>query len=956
MRGDAKRLWSARTVLLSVAILLAGSPLGAADPTDGLTSEAAAWVETSLAELTLEQKAAQLIMVRAYGVYQNPATEMARDLVLEVRDRGVGGVVVFASEVESLPRLLNDLQRVADLPLLVAADFERGVAFRLPDGSVSMPYAMAVGASRSEDNARFMGEVTAREGRALGVHWTFAPVADVNSNPENPVINLRSFGEDPELVARMVTAFIAGSRQQGMMTTVKHFPGHGESAMDSHLERPIVTGERSRLEAVELVPFRAAIEADVDAVMTAHLSVPALDPSGAPATLSPLISHDLLRTDLGFEGLIVTDALEMEGVRPAWAGEAVVRALQAGADVVLLPVDARVAVQSVVRGVREGQLTVDRIEASVRRVLAAKARMGLHRSRLVSLEHLASEVGRPRDEARAEAVARESITLVRNEGGTWPLHAEERLRLLHLVISGGPRDRPTGSVPGEELSRREIETDTLILGHDVSPESVRRVLEAASEATHVLVSAYVRVSTSTGRGELSPSIVRLFEDLSSRGTPLILVSYGSPYVLRAVPSVPVYVCAFGAAASSQRAAIAGLFGEIDVGGKLPVTLSDRYPYGHGIEIPRRAMTLRLSSPEAVGVRAAGLAEVDRLMEAFVEAGAFPGATLAVGYRGALVHLGAYGRQTFAPEAPPVEAATIFDLASLTKVVATTTMAMILVDEGMLDLDKPVQDFLPLFRGSGKENVTVRQLLTHSAGLAKGGPLYEELVGRDAYLERIETMALEYEPGSATVYSDFGPILLAEILERVAGRPIDEFVGDRVFQPLGMADTLFNPDRSLLPRIAPTELDPWRGRVVHGEVHDENAWAMGGVAGHAGLFGTAPDLARYAQMILNGGVFEHHRIVSRDTVESFTRKAGLPDSTRALGWDTKSPEGSSAGELFSAESFGHLGYTGTSMWIDPERELFVILLTNRVHPTRENLAIRQVRPIVADAVVRALIEP
>jgi CubicO group peptidase (beta-lactamase class C family) len=297
----------------------------------------------------------------------------------------------------------------------------------------------------------------------------------------------------------------------------------------------------------------------------------------------------------------------------------------------------------------------------------------------------------------------------------------------------------------------------------------------------------------------------------------------------------------------------------------------------------------------------------------------------------------------------VEADTLYDLASLTKVVATTTMAMILVDEKRLDLDRPVHAFLPAFQGPEKEGVTVRHLLTHSSGLPATAPLFREVRGKAAYAERIAAMDLGYPPGSKSVYSDLGVILLGEILEKTAGRPLDVFVRERVFLPLGMKHTGFRPPRPLWPRIAPTENDPWRGRMIQGEVHDENAFAMGGVAPHAGLFSTAGDLARFARMLLKGG----GRIVSRQTLELFTAKAGIPDSDRALGWDTKSAEGSSAGTLFSPDSFGHTGFTGTSIWIDPERQIFVILLTNRVYPTRENNLIREVRPAVADAVVRAL---
>ncbi len=911
------------------------------------------WVRSTLAGMSLEEKAAQMVMVRAFGQYRSPRSEESRELLAEIRDLRVGGVVVFDSDLESIPPLLNALQDAAEVPLLVASDLERGLGFRVRRGAVSLPHAMAIGATGSEAAARFAGEVTAREGRALGIHWNFAPVADVNNNPQNPVINVRSFGEDPELVARMTRAFVEGARAGGMLTAVKHFPGHGDTAVDSHVALPRIESDRERLEAVELAPFRAAVAAGVDAVMVGHIAVPALDPTGTPATLSPVLTAGLLRDELGFGGLIVTDALEMDGLA-VWAGAAAVRSVQAGADVVLLPGDTRVAVQSLVRAVAEGQLSEARLEASVRRILVVKAGLRLHKERHVDPAEIGRHVARPEDVRRAVRLAEESITVVRNDGGVLPLAAEAPLKLLQLVVAGSPTQRARG-LPRDELERRRIEVETRILGPEVSAETEDEIVAAAPGFSHVVVSAFLRAAPVAGGG-FSPSQARLLERLQEGspggGPPVILISFGSPYLLALLPEVPVYLCTYGWSSASRQAAAAALFGESDIGGRLPVTLPGLYDVGHGIEIPRREMTLRDARQED----ASRFAEVDRVLDRFLEEGAFPGGVLAVGHRGALAHLKPFGRLSY-DEDVPVAADTIYDLASLTKVVATTTMAMILTGEERLDLDSPVQDFLPLFRGEGKSQVTVRHLLTHSSGVDWWAPLYEELRGQDAYVERIQAMDLVYEPGSQAKYSDLGLILLGEILERVAGEPLDAFVRRRVFEPLGMKDTLFRPGPDLVGRIAPTEKDPWRGRVVRGEVHDENAHALGGVAPHAGLFSTAGDLARFVQMMVNGGVFEHHRFFSRATAETFTNRAGVvPGSSRALGWDTKSPEGSSAGSLFSPSSYGHTGFTGTSIWIDPERQLFVILLTNRVHPTRDNKLIRQVRPAVADAVVRALAEP
>jgi CubicO group peptidase (beta-lactamase class C family) len=520
-------------------------------------------------------------------------------------------------------------------------------------------------------------------------------------------------------------------------------------------------------------------------------------------------------------------------------------------------------------------------------------------------------------------------------------------------LSSDLRNEWIQGVPEAELQARRIEAETLSLGPEVRESTIQRLLARSQEFTHVLASCFVKVTGSKGTTEMSESHARLLRALHAAGRPVVVLSFGSPYLLRQVPDVPAYVCAYGHAESSQRAAFEAVFGEQPVSGRLPVTIPEHRPFGFGLRIPSRAMTLRSALPEDVGFRSGGLDAADGVLERFLSEGAFPGGVVAVGKDGALVHVRAFGQLSCDRDSAAAQPDTIYDLASLTKVIVTTTMAMMLVDEGRLDVHKPVSAFLPRFRGAGKDDVTIWHLLTHSSGLDWWAPLFRELEGRKAYLDRIQAMELVYEPGTRSLYSDLGLILLGEVLERVAGQGIDAFARARIFEPLRMKDTGFRPPPELLPRVAPTERDPWRSRVLRGEVHDENAFALGGVAPHAGLFGTAPDLARFAQMLLNGGVLEHKRLVSRATVERFTARAGVPGSTRALGWDTPSEQGSSAGTLLSRRAFGHTGFTGTSLWIDPERGLFVILLSNRVHPTRDNNAIRQVRPELADAVVRAL---
>lgn len=953
--------WTASAVLVLVALVSGscfrsiGAPPEPPARPRAVAPATSLWAEKTLKGLSLEQKVGQMIGVRAFGIYTNPRSAEYKALIEEVESLQVGNITLFESDVYAVPHILNELQRRARVPLLVAADLERGLSFRVRRGVVPLPYAMAIGATRSEDAAYFSGLVTGREARAIGIHWTFAPVADVNNNPDNPVINIRSYGEDADLVGRLSAAYVRGARAGSLLTTAKHFPGHGDTATDSHLTLPVISADRARLDRVELPPFVSMFKAGVDAVMVAHIAVPSVDASGDPASLSHLVTTGLLRDQLKFQGLIVTDAMEMSGLDVAWSGEAAVRAVMAGCDLVLLPRDAKIAVREIVRAVREGRIAESQIDASVLRLLKTKESLGLDRNRLVDESQIGKDVGRPEDIEQANRITEASLTLVKNEGNVVPLAVEKPLRILHLVLSSDVKNDSISGIPESEFARRYVQTVTRYLGPDLRPDLCDEVVSQAQSGafSHVVVSAFVRVTSSKGTASMDGSHARLLTRLSQAGPPLVVIAFGSPYLLRQAPEIPVYLAAYGGVESAQRAAIGALFGEFDIRGELPVTLPGLFPFGHGLKIAHRMMTLAPAPPETEGFKEGTFAEVDATVERFIERKAFPGAVVAVGRNGSLVHLKAYGHQTYESGAPAMTTDTVFDLASLTKVIATTTMAMMMVDEGRLDLDRPVRDFFQRFTGGMKDRITVRHLLTHSSGIDWWAPLYKEAHSMPEYLNRIIPMELKYEPGTKSVYTDLGVMMLGDILERVSGEDLNTFARHRLFEPMKMRDTGFKPPESMKPRIAPTEFDhEWRKRLVWGEVHDENAAGLGGVAPHAGLFGTAPDLARFATMLLNRGVFENHRYVAPATVTLFTTRAGVPDSSRALGWDTPS-ENSSSGTLMSKRAFGHTGFTGTSMWMDPETGVFVIILTNRVYPTRENNLIREARPQIADAVMKGL---
>ena len=980
-------------------------------PTAQLDSDARAWVERTLAGLSDAELVGQLIIQWIPGGYVSPSSPDFEEMERWVVEDRIGGVLPSIGTPHAYAAKLNALQALAEVPLLVASDFENGGpgmringSYALPSmlpqgGGTDFPPTMAFGAIGDERFAFEYGRITAEEARATGVHLLFAPVLDVNSNPDNPVIATRSFGADPERVAGLGAAFVRGARVGGAFTTGKHFPGHGDTGTDSHLGLAVVEADRERLNRVELVPFVRAIEEGVDGIMTAHVQVPAVLGIGAPpATFSPELLTGLLRDDLKFEGVLFTDALTMRSITDMYgSGEAVVRAIEAGSDVILYPSDVEEAIGAMMDALGSGRLTRARLERSVRRLLEWKARLGLHRQRLVSLDRVGDVVGSGAHLAFADSAATRSMTLVRDDAGLVPLDPSATGMTVHVVYASSGALWASRSFSPSFLDRlvdvTEIELDER--SDSAAYATAGALLERAAR---VVVSAYVSPSAGAGEGVLA----RRLRDLIGRSAaerPTVLVSFGNPYLLSSVPEVGSYLIAWGDREVSQRAAVAALFGEEAIGGRLPVPLPPFHGLGEGLErakvtgrfmvnatddplgvvgIAARATrrdglgaNQSVADPAEVGMSAEGLARVDSIVRAAIADSAASAVSVAIGRHGRLVSVEAYGELAYG-SGRPTTPTSLFDLASLSKVVGTTTATMLLVADGSLDLDAAVVSYLPWWsRGDPrKADVTVRELLLHRAGLAPFRTWFLDIEGQQAYKDAVADEPLETDPGAATTYSDIGAMTLAWIIEEVSGEPLDAFLRERVWERLGMRETLYSPGSTLLSRIAATELDTtWRRELVWGRVHDENADAMGGVAGHAGLFSTAVDLSVFARTVLNGGVApactpaepggepcpsarpESVRLLDPDVLAEFTARYD-DTSTRAFGWDT--PGGrSSAGDYLTADAYGHTGFTGTSIWMDPELDLWVVLLTNRVHPSRENQKHVSLRRAVHDAVALSI---
>ena len=896
-------------------------------------------------DLSLRRQVAQLIMVRVEGCYYSADSDYRQKVEKWVAQDQVGGLITYRGSVDGTFTNLQRFQRLAPVPLLVAADFEQGVGQQI-EGATRFPSNMAVAATFNEENAYQQGRVTALEARALGVHIAFAPVMDVNNNPDNPIINFRAYSDDPGLVSRMGVAFIRGARDHGLVACAKHYPGHGNTATDSHTSLPLIPGSRESLEQIELVPFKAATEAGVRMVMVGHIAVPGLDGSHRPATQSNAITEGLLRGEYGFDGLIVTDGMEMGAITGGhWTGEAAVRSIEAGNDIILLPLYVDQTIAAVVRAVKTGRLSRERLVASVERVLKLKADLGLYEERRdLNRGDVQQRIGLSEFRTAARKIARESITLVKDEQGLIPLRPGRRQTLTHILISMDDdlRQRTVPFWRDVEFTFGKKRVKTFFVNDKLSKTRIRELVQEAKTSSRTLVTALVRIQMDKGFNTIDSTHHELLVALKEAEVEFAIAGFGSPYMPSLEP-ISTYLCAYGYGDVSMRAMADALFGRAPITGRLPVTLDARHTRGSGLT--RDALTEAFSesshnpaSPEWDFSRAYAV------LDSAIQEKITPGAQVFIAREGRVLADTAFGHFTY-PEgiravdedAPPVTTGSIYDLSSLTKPLVGGTLAMRLVDGRYLMLDEPVWHYIPAFRGWWKDKVTIRHLLIHSSGLPPFIRFWKEGIRPDEVLDMVLGMELNFEPGTEYEYSDVGIILFGSIVELVTGERLADLARAWVFKPLMMESTGYNPPSEWRERIVPTEVDA-EGRVglIHGAVHDGSTWFMGGVSLHAGVFAPANQLATLGMLYLNGGVIHGRRLVQEATVAAFITPQNLADgspSGRALCWQMADSTKHS-GDLFSPAAFGHSGYTGTSIWIDPEMELIVVLLTNRVHPTLE----------------------
>lgn len=916
-----------------------------------------AFIDSLVANTPIEEKIGQLFFIPAKGQFTNRDSRNFHELQVLVQKHQIGGIIFMQGDIYGQAVMTNKLQELAKFPLWISQDMEFGAAMRV-SGTTRFTPAMGVAATGIKRNAYQVGKITAKEAKALGVHQIFAPVLDVNNNPDNPVINVRSFSGDPQLVAEYGTSFMQGVQSEGLVATAKHFPGHGDTDVDSHSDLPVVQHSYNRLDSLELIPFREAIKNGISSIMTAHIAYPNVNTADfLPATLDSVILGDLLADSLNFDGMVITDGLEMRGISSKYSpGRAVVRSLNAGADIMLISPDVYTAIYEVKKALKDGEITEERINKSFVKLMRWKQQHGLFNSEnQVDIASLDSMINTAEHRAEAERIARESVTILKNDNNILPILPAEKPRIMVIAVADD-RSGNTGSSFVRQLRDYHPNVSFHIYDKRTSEADKAEMFKKVQETDLVIISSfiYLRFGQSI---HLTPDQLSFLKKVVKIDKPSVLVSFGNPYVLDDLKDADAHLLGWYNSSQQIRGLAPVLFGASRVTAKLPIEIPGLYELGSGIAMDHT--TLRFGSPEEVGLDHNKLYEVDKIINNAIQDSVFPGAVVGVVKDGVLAYNRGYGYQDY-DKTEAVKETDVYDVASITKVMATTTAIMKLTEEKKLSLDDSLSSYLPEFDTDEKRSVTIRDVLLHQSGLPPFRVYVDSLKTKDEIIQAIKNEPLTYNPGSKYVYSDLGMILLADIIEDLTGTSFDRYTRNEFYFPLNMYSTFFNPSvnsRWLVSRIAPTEIDTVFGRgLVRARVHDERAYFLDGVAGHAGLFSSSIDMAKYSTMLLNGGIYAGKRYLKPETIKLFTTDQSEHNG-RGLGFDRKSESGfTTAGKLASSDTFGHLGFTGTSLWIDRERNMAVILLTNRTFPYRSyGKSISQIRAKVADAAFSSITE-
>lgn len=928
-----------------------------------LSYQQSRWVDSVFNTLTPDERIAQLLMVAAYS---NRGPEHKQEIVKLIDEQKIGGLIFFQGNPVRQTELLNEYQEKSDVPLLVAIDAEWGLGMRL-DNTISYPFQMTLGAIQDDRLIYDMGVEVARQLKRVGVHMNFAPVVDVNNNPGNPVINYRSFGEDKYNVAEKGIAYMTGMQDNNILTTAKHFPGHGDTDTDSHYALPQINHSRERLDSLELYPFRQLIKAGVGGIMVAHLNIPALDPTeGLPSTLSKPIITDLLKNELGFKGLIVTDAMNMKGVTGSNPPGVVDKdAVLAGNDLLEFTEDVPRAIAEIRKAVKQGLISQKEIDQRCRKILAVKQWVGLNNYQPVSTENMMEDLNTPAAKLLNRNLIKEALTVLKNNNDLMPLRHLEKLNIAS--VSFGAKE----VTPFQETLSLYSKVKHFTLPNDANQELVDQLREQLKDYNLIIGGVHDDSKFPRNSLKLSDAAQNYITELSAQEN-VIMTIFKNPYVLdklKGIEDADALLVTYQDNENAQELAAQVIFGGISASGRLPVSVGDKFRSGDGLDV-KGGIRLNYTMPEDAGMDSNILYErIDSLVNLALEMKAIPGCQVLVAKDKKVVLYKAYGSHIYS-DTMKVKRTDLYDLASVTKISTGLPSLMKLYDEGKFKLDGTLADHLPSFKRSNKADIPFYDILTHQGRLMPWIPFYKNMkrkngnykwftVKQDSskrfpiklkenmYLHRnypdkivkaIRKSPLREE--KKYVYSDFFFILAPRVVESMIEEDFTTYINENFYAPLGATTVTYNPTKKFPKnRIVPTEHDYYfRHEPIHGTVHDEGAIMLGGISGHAGLFANANDLAKLMQMYLDMGEYGGERYISSETLKKFSTTQFPETNHRALGFDKpyiRNGKSINTAQSASLASFGHTGFTGTMVWMDPEQDLLYVFLSNRVSPTRDN---------------------
>jgi beta-glucosidase-like glycosyl hydrolase/CubicO group peptidase (beta-lactamase class C family) len=978
------------------------------------TKQAQGWVDSVMNSLTLRQQIAQLFMVAAYSNKDQTHIDEITKLVKEER---IGGLCFFQGGPVRQANLTNYYQKLSNVPMLISMDAEWGLGMRL-DSTFSFPRQMMLGAMNENQLIYQMGADIAQQLKRLGVHINFAPVVDVNNNPANPVINTRAFGEDMEDVSQKGLAYMLGLQDNGIIACAKHFPGHGDTGTDSHYALPLLNHSSSRIDSLELYPFRRLIQNGIASIMVGHMEIPALEPKRKTASsISKSIVTSLLQEQMDYKGLIFTDAMNMKGVSELHKAVSLnYMALKAGNDIILFPLEVKESISRIEREVKHGRFPAEEIERRCRKVIEAKYMVGLNKRKPIVTNNLVKDLNKPSTELQIRQIAEQAITVANNNNNLMPLTRLDTLNIAYIEVGKG-----FGTAFKEQLEMY-ASTKTISINPAISEAELRDVYFTLLP-NNLIIIGYHAINSSPSRNfGITPQMANFINEISRKRKTIVGI-FGSPYALTKIPNpkgIDGLILSYDNGPVIQKVTAQLIFGGATAVGRLPVTATTDYPRGSGISLSEK-IRLKYSIPEELHLKSSYFQKIDSIALNAIEKEAAPGMQILVAHKGVVVYNENFGSLLYNDNELKVNNESIYDVASVTKISATLPIIMDLYSKGKLSLTDSLKMYLAIPKKSEYNRLVVRDVLLHQAGLpawihfyprtlssllpkmpvinGKLSENYPYKINDNRYMSRYSYPSRDFyrnyfsfdfphevargifaiegikdsifswifktplEKSGVYKYSDLGFIMLHRVVENIINMPQEEYLEKNFYSSLGMNNTLFNPLNKITPnRIAPTENDLlFRKQLIWGYVHDPGAAMMGGVAGHAGLFSNANDLAKLMQMYLNKGEYGGIRYFPASTIDLFTSCANCMSGVRrGLGFDKPEPSPKKSTHVSakaSSLSFGHTGFTGIMTWVDPAYDLVYIFVSNRVFPNAENTTLTKldVRTKIQDVIYAAIID-